>query len=286
MAEVNVNRIPQAVNGPPTTRASGSALQGGDGLWELVLDVAFQAKSDLWKTVVIGLIAIYYYIGSAGLSGGKGDEIGWTDAEGGAKGEDEITGTSSGIGAGEVFLAKGLAEANGGGLEVTAAFAAGTAAFTLEEVEAGLRGFTVTAGLTFDEGTGAMDLDELVLAGAGGAMEAINILGDNHRDFTGLLELDDGVVDGVGLGVAMFLPQFQLVVPVLDAGFLVRHEVLIHDRLAGGPNATGTTKGRDTTGSGDTRAREDKNAIGGAQVLGEGLGHEGNLMDWGKFCSG
>ena len=255
-------------------------------MWELVLDVAFQAKSDLWKTVVIGLIAIYYYIGSAGLSGGKRDEIGWTDAEGGAKGEDEVTGTSSGIGASEVFPAKGLAEADGGGLKVPAAFAAGTAAFKLEEVEARLRGFAVTAGLTLDEGAGAMDLDELVLAGAGGAMEAVDILGDNHLDFTGLLELDDGVVDGVGLGVAMFLPQFQLVVPVLDAGFLVRHEVLIHDRLAGGPNATGTTKGWDTTGSGDTRTREDKNAIGGAQVLGEGLGHEDILMDWGKFCSG
>ena len=242
-------------------------------MWELVLDVAFQAKSDLWKTVVVGLIAIYYYIWSAGLSGGKGDEIGWTDGEGGAKGEDESTGTSTGIGAGEVFLAKGLAEADGSGLEVTAAFASGTAAFALEEVEARLRGFAVTAGLTLDEGAGAMDLDELVLAGAGGAMEAINILGDNHLDFTGLLELNDGVVDGVGLGVAMFLPQFLLVVPVLDAGFLVRHEVLIHDRLAGDPNATGTTKGWNTTGSGDARASKDKNAIGSAQVRGEGLWH-------------
>ena len=268
-----MNRIPQAVNGPSTTRASGSALQGGDGLWELVLDIAFQAKSDLWKTVVVGLIAIYYYIWSAGLSGGKGDEIGWADAEGGAKGEDEITGTSSDIGAGKVFLAKRLAEANGGGLEVTAAFASGTAAFALEEVEARLRGFAVAAGLALYKGAGAVNLDKLVFAGAGGAMEAVDILGDNHLYFTGLLELDDGLVDGVGLGVAMFLPQFQLVVPVLDAGFLVRHEVLIHDRLAGDPNATGTTKGWNTTGSGDARASKDKNAIGSAQVLGEGLWH-------------
>ena len=145
--------------------------------------------------------------------------------------------------------------------------------FEPEVIKTGLWLITMTASLALDKGAGSMNLYELVLAGAGGAMQPVDVLGDDHFNFTGLFELDDGVVDRVRLGVTVFLPQLELIVPVFHARLFAIHEVLIINRLTRGPDSASAAKGRNTTWRRDTSAREDEDTFGFAQMVGESFGH-------------
>ena len=86
-----------------------------------------------------------------GLGGSERDSVGRADREGGAEGDDEVTGVGCGKGAGEVGLAQVLAETDGGGLEKTAAFADGRLPGYFELREAGLDGIARAANLAFGE---------------------------------------------------------------------------------------------------------------------------------------
>ena len=143
----------------------------------------------------------------------------------------------------------------------------------LEGGKARIDRFAMAAGLALDESAGAVNFDELVLTRPSSAMEAVNILGDDYLHFAGLLKAHDGLVYDVGLGIAVFLPEFQLVFPVLDARGFLGHKILIINRLACGPDASGTAKGRDATGGGDASAGEDKDTLGVPKIIGESSRH-------------
>ncbi len=120
----------------------------------------------------------------------------------------------------------------------------------------------MSTGLALDQGAGAVDLHEQILAGAGGPMQTIDILSNHHLHLAGLFKAHDGLVDDVGLGIAVFLPHLEFVVPVLHARLLTIHKILIINRLAGGPDAACTAKGGNAAGRGDACAGEDEDTAG------------------------
>jgi len=147
----------------------------------------------------------------------------------------------------------------------------------LEGSKTGLHRIALAAGLAFGERAGAVNLHQHLFASANGAMEAIDVLGDYQFDLTRLLESHDGFVNDVGSRLAVFLPHFEFVFPVLDAFRLASHKTLIIYRLARGSNAAFAAKGGDAARRGNARAGEDKDALRFAQPVGEFSGHEQSL---------
>src|SRR5204862_6818006 len=56
-------------------------------------------------------------------------------------------------------------------------------------------------GLTFDQRICAVEFYEAFRAGAGEAMQAVDILSNDRMESPGLFQTDDGVMNCVGLGV-------------------------------------------------------------------------------------
>ena len=111
-------------------------------------------------------------------------------------------------------------------------------------------------------------------------MQTIDILRNYHFHLAGLFQSHNGLVDDVGLGIAVFLPHLQLVFPVLDARGFLGHKILIINRLAGGPDAACAAKGRDAAGRGNARAGEDEDAVGFANPVSQGFWHANRLTDF------
>ena len=125
------------------------------------------------------------------------------------------------------------------------------------------------AGLAFDFGIGAVEFDETFGGRAGEGMEPVYVLGDEHEEFSGALEFDDGVMDGVGLRVAKDFPAFKFVIPMFDARSFGCHEVVVIDGLAASPNALWSAEIGNAALGGNARASEDQNACGGFKVVGQ-----------------
>src|SRR5262249_16143123 len=92
-------------------------------------------------------------------------------------------------------------------------------------------------------GEAAVQLDHF--AGAGGLVEAVDVLGDDAVDEAGLLELGDGLVPGVGGGFGDRLPAEVAAGPVSPAGGRVTGERLVGHRGRAAPAAARAAVVRD-----------------------------------------
>ena len=99
-------------------------------------------------------------------------------------------------------------------------------------------------------------------------MEAVDVLGDEHKEFAGALELDDSVVDGVRLRVAECFPTFQFEIPMFDARSFGSHEVLVIDGLAARPDALRAPEIGYAALGRDAGAREDEDTVRGFEIVG------------------
>ena len=91
-------------------------------------------------------------------------------------------------------------------------------------------------GLTFDQSICAVEFYEAFRAGAGEAMQAVDILSNDRMQSPGLFQTDDGVMNCVGLGVAEGISPLELVIPMLDSRRFRCHEIVEIDGLPAGPH--------------------------------------------------
>ncbi len=100
-------------------------------------------------------------------------------------------------------------------------------------------------------------------------MEPVDVLGDDHLDLAGTLELDDGGVCRIGSGRSKLLGVLPLLTPVRVASLGRPHELLVVDRAAGVPHSLRPPVVRDAAGGGDARSGEDEDALGRRNQGGE-----------------
>ena len=130
-------------------------------------------------------------------------------------------------------------------------------------------GIAAPQPLAFDQRICAVEFDQAFRGGAGEAMQTVNVLGDHGAEFSGFFQTDDGVMNGVGPGVAKRVSPFQLVIPMLDSRRFRRHEILIVDRLPPGPDTLRPAEIRDAAVRRDAGAGEDQRLLRGSEIVGE-----------------
>ena len=105
-----------------------------------------------------------------------------------------------------------------------------------------------------------MQLHEQLGRRAGAPMQPVDVLRDDGDDFSGALERDDRVVQGVRLSALIDVPRLELVVPVLDPRLLGCEELVVVHRTPPRPHAAGPAEVGDAARRRHAGAGEDQNA--------------------------
>ena len=113
-----------------------------------------------------------------------------------------------------------LTEADGGGLEMAAAFRTLRGRVAVCNPFAGDIGVDAIAavlGETGDFDGRSVDFEDPACRQAGALVEAVDVLRDHGGEFAGAFEVDESAMSGVGLSEAHLSPGFALLTPILDA---------------------------------------------------------------------
>lgn len=173
------------------------------------------------------------------------------------------------MGAIEFLLIKALPEADGGRFQESATLTQRRLAIDPEIFEMRLRISALITALAFDQRIGAVEFNQPVRAGAGKAMEAINVLRDDAAEFSRPFQTDDGIMNGVRPGVAEGISPFELVIPMLYSRRFRGHEILVVDRLSARPDTLRTAKIRNPAARGNAGAGEDERLLRSPEVVGK-----------------
>jgi hypothetical protein len=236
-------------------------------------------ESEGGETVVGGRALVKKDVGNAAPGGRKRNGSRRLDLEGGPDGKDEIGRLGGGQGAPKGFGGHLLSEHDGRGLEEAPACAARRATRSAKRIKNG-GGIGVPAAVqTGHPPVGAVQFHDTIRTVAGRFVQTVDILRDERFQAAEALQLHQGPMGGVGPRVPERRVAFQLVVPVFDARFLGRNELLIVHRAATGPDALRPAEIRYAGRRGNPRAREDKDMARVGQQprapLGEGVVHGG-----------
>src|SRR4051812_16549444 len=199
-----------------------------------------------------------------------GQPRGRVDAERRAQGDEQVRGLRGPMGPLEVGGHEVLAEADGGALQHPAALEADRVLLASLDPGQGLLHRAPPPALqALGRVHGAVDLDHLAGAGAGGEVEAVDVLGDERVDVRLLLELGDRPVPGVRLRLPDLAAQPVLPGELPDLG--VVHVVLERRGLLGRrvlrPDAVRPPKVRDPRLGRDPRPGQDHDRVRAADPV-------------------